>query len=172
MPLCLCRSRQGGEPMLDIHFIRENLAAVKANCVNRNVKADPERAVQLDDERKRLVQDAQVLQQRANEVPKLIPKEKDSAKKQELIQEGKSLREKIAAAEKQVKQVEADRDAVLLTIPNMTHPDAPVSTDPNGNKVIKTWGTPPKFDFPAKDHVAIAEALDLVDFEAGANVAG
>jgi seryl-tRNA synthetase len=158
--------------MLDIHFLRENLAAVTANCVNRNVKADPERAVQLDDERKHLVQEKQVLEQRANEVSKLIPKEKDAAKKQELIQEGKSLREKVTAADKQTKQVEADRDAVLLTIPNMTHPAAPVSTDPNGNKVIKTWGTPPKFDFKAKDHVALAEALDLVDFEAGASVAG
>src|SRR5204862_1217679 len=60
----------------------------------------------------------------------------------------------------------------LLTIPNMTHPAAPVSTAPDGNKVIKTWGTPPRFDFKPKDHVALAEALDLVDFEAGAKVAG
>ncbi len=54
----------------------------------------------------------------------------------------------------------------------MTHPDAPVSTDPAGNKVVKTWGTPPKFDFAAKDHVALCETLDLADFEAGASVAG
>ena len=62
--------------------------------------------------------------------------------------------------------------AVLLTIPNMTHPDAPVSIDPAGNKVITTWGQPRKFDFKALDHVALAEALDLVDFEAGASVTG
>jgi seryl-tRNA synthetase len=54
----------------------------------------------------------------------------------------------------------------------MTHPDAPVSRDPAGNKVIRTSGEPAKFDFPPKDHVALAEALDLVDFEAGAAVAG
>ena len=34
------------------------------------------------------------------------------------------------------------------------------------------WGEPRKFDFKPKDHVALAEALDLVDFEAGASVAG
>jgi seryl-tRNA synthetase len=158
--------------MLDIHFIRENLEAVKANCRNRGVKADPERAVQLDDERKRLVQEAQVKQQRANEIAKSTGKEKDPAKKQELIGEGRKLREEVAGLEAQVKQVEADRDKVLLAIPNMTHPDAPVSSDPAGNKVIKTWGEPRKFDFPAKDHVALAEALDLVDFEAGASVTG
>ncbi|HWC90509.1 MAG TPA: serine--tRNA ligase, partial [Pirellulales bacterium] len=39
-------------------------------------------------------------------------------------------------------------------------------------KVIKRWGEPRQFDFKPKDHVALAEALDLVDFEAGASVAG
>jgi seryl-tRNA synthetase len=158
--------------MLDVHFIRENLEAVRANCTNRNVKADPERVVQLDDERKRLVQETQLKQQRANEVSRLIPKEKDHAKKQELIAEGRKLREEVSALEVQLKQVEADLKVVLLTIPNMTHPDAPVSTDPAGNKVLRTWGEPRKFDFAPKDHVALAEALDLVDFEAGASVAG
>jgi seryl-tRNA synthetase len=161
--------------MLDVHFIRDHLDEVKANCRNRNlerVAADAERVVQLDDERKRLVQETQQLQQRANEVSKLIPKEKDAAKKQELIQEGKRLRESVAAAEKQIKQTEADLKTGLLNIPNMTHPDAPVGTDDKANKVIRTWGEPRKFDFAAKDHVALAETLDLADFEAGASVAG
>jgi seryl-tRNA synthetase len=157
--------------MLDVHFIRENLDAVRANCRNRNVKADPDRVVQLDDERKRLVHEAQLKQQRANEVSRLIPKEKDPAAKQALIAEGRRLREEIAGLEGTLKQVEAEQRAALLAIPNMTHPDAPVSTDPNGNRVIKTWGEPRTFE-KAKDHVALAEALDLVDFEAGASVTG
>jgi seryl-tRNA synthetase len=158
--------------MLDAHFIREHLAAVKTNCRNRNVKADVDHVVQLDDERKRLLQETQVLQQRANEVSKLIPKEKDGAKKQELIAEGKRLREQVGTMEKQVKQVEADLNAALMTIPNMTHPDAPVGTAAEDNKVINRWGERRKFDFPPKDHVALAESLKLVDFEAGASVAG
>jgi seryl-tRNA synthetase len=158
--------------MLDAQFIRENLDAVKANCRNRNVKADPDLVVRLDGERKQAVQETQVLQQRANEVSKLIPKEKDSAKKQELIQEGKRLREQVSVLEKKVKQIEADLHAALMTIPNMTHPAAPVGTTGDDNKVISQWGKPRSFDFPAKDHVALAESLDLVDFEAGASVAG
>jgi seryl-tRNA synthetase len=159
--------------MLDVAFIRDNLEAVKRNCHNRDVKgADPDRVVALDDERKRLVNEAQVLQQRRNEVSGLIPREKDAVRKQQMIAEGKTLREQIDGLEKQRKQVEEDLRAVLSTIPNMTHPDAPVSIDPNGNKVIKTWGEPRRFDFPAQDHVALAEKLDLVDFEAGASVTG
>src|SRR2546430_26108 len=158
--------------MLDAQFIRNNLDAVKANCRNRNVTADVDGVVRLDDERKRLAQETQVLQQRQNEVARLTGKEKDAAKRQELIAEGKALKEKVAALEPRAKQIETELRAVLARIPNMSHPDAPVGTTAEDNKVINQWGQPRSFDFPARDHVALAEALDLVDFEAGASVAG
>ena len=108
----------------------------------------------------------------ANEVSKLIPKEKDAIRKQELIAEGKALRPQIAELDKQVKDVETELHGSLLLIPNMTHPAAPVGTTAEDNKVVRRWGEPTKFDFAAKDHVVLAEALDLVDFDAGAAVAG
>src|SRR5262249_52397424 len=150
----------------------DHLEEVKTNCRNRNVRADVDRVVQLDDERKRLIQEIQTVQQRKNEIDKLIPKEKDATRKQGLIQEGRSLREKVAALESQSKQVEGDLRSVLLTIPNMSHPAAPVGTTAQDNKVLRRWGEPRKFDFPAKDHVTLAEDLELVDFEAGSKVAG
>jgi seryl-tRNA synthetase len=158
--------------MLDLVFFREHVDQVRANCRNRNVHADVDRVVQWDDERKRLVQQTQTLQQRQNELSKLIPKEKEPGKKQALIQEGRSLREQVAELETHLKQVEADLHTALLTIPNMTHPNAPVGTASADNKVIRKWGEPRRFDFLARDHVALGEALDLVDFEAGASVAG
>jgi seryl-tRNA synthetase len=158
--------------MLDAQFIREHLDEVKTNCRNRNVRADVDGVVRLDDERKRILQETQVLQQRANEISKLIPKEKDAEKKKSLIQEGRALRDQVAGLETKIKQVETELRSLLLAIPNMTHPDAPVGHTAADNKVIRRWGEPRKFDFPAKDHVALAEALDLVDFEAGAKVAG
>jgi seryl-tRNA synthetase len=158
--------------MLDAQFIREHLDDVKANCRNRNVKADVDRVVQLDDERKRLIQETQTIQQRQNEIAKLTKAEKDPAKRQALIHEGKSLKESVAGQEKQLKQAEIDLRAALATIPNMSHPAAPVGTTAEDNKVIRTVGEPPTFDFPVKDHVVLAEALDLVDFEAGSAVAG
>ena len=128
--------------MLDIHFIRENLDAVKANCKNRNVTADVDRVVALDDERRRLAQETQSLQQRQNELSKAIPKEKDAAKKQALVQEGRGLREKVAEHETRLKTIESEQQAVLLTIPNMSHPQAPVGTTAEDNKVLRRWGEP------------------------------
>ncbi len=158
--------------MLDAQFIRDNLDAVKANCRNRNVTADVDHVVALDDLRKKLVHAAQETQQSANQLSKSIPTEKDKDKKQALIAEGRVLRDKVSEQEALIKQAEADLKGALATIPNMTHPDAPVGGTPEDNKVVAKWGEPRQFDFKPKDHVAVAEALDLVDFEAGAKVAG
>lgn len=158
--------------MLDVAFVRENLEAVKANCANRNVKADVDRVVQIDDERRRLISETQVLQQKQNELSKAIPKEKDKDRKQTLIEEGRKLRDQVAGQEERLKQAEAELRDAVAHIPNMTHPDAPVGTDAAANRVIKSWGEKPKFDFKPKDHIALAESHDLVDFEAGSSVTG
>jgi seryl-tRNA synthetase len=161
-----------GQIMLDAQFIRDNLEAVKANCRNRNVSTDVDRVVQIDNERKRLAQERQTIQKQQNELSKMIPLQRDQKVRQEMIQRGKGMREQVSALEAKERQVENDLRAALLTIPNMTHPDAPVGTTPAENKVIKRWGEPPRFGFKPKDHVALAENLGLVDFEAGAAVAG
>ncbi len=168
------------DPMLDADYVYNNLDVVRINCENRNVKAPVDRVPVLYEERKRLIAQKQQVEQRRNEFSKetgkLLGQEKDPAKKEELKQrrsaEGKAIGDQIGPLDAQLKQVEADLDAVLRTIPNMTHPDAPVGKTAGDNKVIKRWGEPRQFDFKPKDHVAIAEALDLVDFEAGASVAG
>ena len=110
---CFASSTAAESAMLDTLFIRDNLQAVKDNCANRGVTADIDRVVVLDDERRRLISETQVLQQRQNEVSKLTSREKDAAAKQQLIAEGKSLRERVTGMEQQLKQVEEDLRVVL-----------------------------------------------------------
>jgi seryl-tRNA synthetase len=157
--------------MLDIAEIRKDPEAIKRNCVNRNVKADVDRVVVLDTERKRLETEGQRLKQRSNEISAQIPKA-DPAARPALVAEGKALKAQVAEIEAKAKQVEADLHTAMLTLPNLTHPDAPVGQTADANKILRTVGEPRKFDFTAKDHVAICEALDLADFEAGSKVAG
>jgi len=162
--------------MLDAAFILEHLDEVKENCRKRNVNAEVDRVVRLDDERKKFIQGIQLIQQEQNEAAKGISVEKDPAKRQQLIADSKKRKDQNAwelfKLQENLEKVEEDLKAVLATIPNMTHRDAPVGTTAEDNKILRTWGEPRKFDFAAKDHVALAEALDLVDFEAGASVAG
>lgn len=159
--------------MLDAAFIRDNIDAVKANCTNRNVSTVPvDRAVAIDDERKRLVQLRSETAAKQNELSKKFPLAKTPEEKQALREESSRLREEVASIDAQLKIVEDDLRSNLYQIPNMTHPDAPVGTDAAANKVVARHGEPRTFDFKPKDHVALCEALDLADFEAGTKVSG
>lgn len=158
--------------MLDANFVVDNLELVRQNCANRNVKAEIDRIPEVVGQRKQLSKDIQAIQAKQNELQKNTGKEKDPAKRQTLIDEGRALRGQVSTLESQQKELDEAVKNLLRVIPNMTHPDAPVGTDSAANKVIKKWGTPRQFDFKPLDHVAIAEKLDLVDFEAGSQVAG
>lgn len=157
--------------MLDANFIRDNLDAVKANCANRNAKADVDAVVRLDAERKAVQRQADETKAKQNELSKKF----QSAKPDEraaLKEESSKLKEQVAAFDLKLKEIEESLRIAILPIPNMTHPDAPVGTDAVANVVVAKFGEPTKFDFPPKDHVALVEALSLADFEAGVKVAG
>jgi seryl-tRNA synthetase len=159
--------------MLDAAFIRDNLEAVKANCRNRNLDTVAvDRAVKIDDERRRLVHLRGETAAKQNDISKKFPQAKTPEEKQTLKAESTKLKEELGTIDAQVKLVEDDLKANLFLIPNMTHPAAPVGTDAAANKVVSKHGEPRKFDFKAKDHVALCEALDLADFEAGTKVSG
>ncbi len=158
--------------MLDYKFIKDNLEAVKENIKNRNMTADADKVVELYDKRTSLVTKQQDLQQQRNENAKAMKQKLDDAKRQELIQAGKKIKEDIAEVEKELSQIEIDLDTAARQIPNMIHPDAPIGKLDTENLEVKKVGTPRKFDFEPKDHVQIAEELDLLDFDRGTKVSG
>lgn len=158
--------------MLDYKFIKDNLDAVKENIKNRNMTADADKVVELYDKRTALVTKQQDLQQQRNENAKAMKQKLDDEKRQELIQAGKKIKEDIAEVEKELSQIEIDLDTAARQIPNMIHPDAPIGKLDTENLEIKKVGTPRKFDFEPKDHVQLAEELDLLDFDRGTKVSG
>ena len=162
--------------MLDLKYITTQAEAVKQNCRDRNVSAEiieeVDRVVELESRRKALLQSVEEVRRRQNEVAQAAGKEKDAAKRAELVAEGKLLKSQVAASEETLKALDGELKSRLARIPNLTHPDAPVGQSESANKTIKTCGTPRSFDFKPKDHVEIGKSLDLIDFEAGAKVAG
>lgn len=158
--------------MLDYKFIKDNLDAVKENIKNRNMTADADKVVELYDKRTALVTKQQDLQQQRNENAKAMKQKLDDEKRQELIQAGKKIKEDIAEVERELSQIEIDLDTAARQIPNMIHPDAPIGKLDTENLEVKKVGTPRKFDFEPKDHVQLAEELDLLDFDRGTKVSG
>ena len=158
--------------MLDYKFIKDNLAAVKANITARNMKADADLVVELFDKRTSLVTSLQSLQTKRNENASAMKGKLDNDTRQKLIAEGKTIKEQIAKAETDLAEAEKELEAAARQIPNMAHPDAPVGAVDSENLEVKRVGTPRKFDFEPKDHVQLGQALDLIDFDAATKVSG
>ncbi|MDA7980035.1 MAG: serine--tRNA ligase [Pirellulales bacterium] len=159
--------------MLDRKFIFENAAAVAENCRNRGIDADIDRFTELENQRRELDAEVQELNRQANDVSKSIGKAKDDAEREERKAKGRELREAKEAKQQQLQKIVAELELIHAVIPNMTHPDAPIGTDEAANKVIGNGSASvTKFDFTPKDHVDLAESLDLLDLEAGSRVAG
>ncbi|MBQ0039328.1 MAG: serine--tRNA ligase [Treponema sp.] len=161
--------------MLDYRFIKENLEAVKKNIIDRNMdpaKADADLVVKLFDERTALTTSLQELQKKRNENAASMKQKLDPETRQKYIDEGKALKEQIAAEEAKLNEVEAALDEAGRQIPNMAHPETPIGKLDTENLEVKKVGTIRKFDFKAKSHVEIMEALDLIDFERATKVSG
>jgi seryl-tRNA synthetase len=159
--------------MLDRKFILENAALVKQNCINRGVKVDVDSFVSLEEKRKQLQTEVEDLNRQANQVSKSIGQAKDPAEREARKEEGRRLREKNQSLQAEVDAIALELDKIHRSIPNLSHPDAPIGVDDKANLEVYRGKTPlPKFDFKPLDHVELAEKLDLVDFESGANVAG
>lgn len=158
--------------MLDIRFIKEHLDAVKENIKNRNMQADADETVRLFDKRTALTTTLQELQKKRNENASAIKQGLDDTKRAELVEVGKKLKEDIAQVEMELHAVETDLKEAALKIPNMAHSAAPIGKEDKDNLEIKRVGAVPVFDFQPKDHVQLGTELDLLDFEAGAKVAG
>ena len=159
--------------MLDRKFIVENADLVRQNCQRRGARADVDQFVALDAKRREKQLEVDHLNQKANEVSKSIGKAKDAAEREARKHEGRQLREQTAAAQAELDAVLAEMDAIQRTIPNLSHPDAPLGADDQSNLEVRRGKTqPPKFDFKPLDHVALGEKLGLMDFEGGAKVAG
>ena len=157
--------------MLDLQFVCDNLDAVRTNCQHRHVAADLDRLLELRELRSQLIIAIDKDRQRQNEIAQTIPKEKSPDAKKALVEEGKALKLAAPGVESKLKEIESDLRTILMSIPNMTHPETPLGEEAD-SKTVRTWGTPREFNFKPLDHVALSEKHGLLDLEAGARVAG
>jgi seryl-tRNA synthetase len=162
--------------MLDLKFVIANPDAVKQNCRDRNVSPDViedvDRVVELEGERRGLLQTVEETRRRQNEIAQATGRERDPEKRTALIDEGKRLKSSVADDEERLRRLEAEVTQRLRRIPNLTHPDAPVGQSEDDSRELRKVGTPRVFDFKPSDHVALGKALDLIDFETAGKVSG
>ncbi|HET9641414.1 MAG TPA: serine--tRNA ligase, partial [Candidatus Paceibacterota bacterium] len=157
--------------MLDIHFIRENAELVKAGAAKKRLTADIDRLIQVDDERKALRLELDTKRAEQNRRSAEIQRAQ-GAERQQLIEQMQQLKAGMAEEEEKLKEVMAEWQKLMLTVPNTPDISVPEGDSDAENIEVKRWGEPTAFPFAPKSHVDLFSTLDMADFERGAKVAG
>jgi seryl-tRNA synthetase len=155
--------------MLDIRFIRDNAEAVQTNAGNKGYKVDIAALLKLDDERRDLQNQIDELRQKRNNV---VAQTKGGRPSDELITEGKAIKDQLAVIEPRFKEADDSYMELLKKVPNMALADVPVGASEDENVVAKTVGETTKFDFAPRNHADIATEKGWLDKERAAKVTG
>jgi len=159
--------------MIDLKTLRETPEIVRQALANRNSSFDIDAVFALDARRRKLqyeVEQYKAEQNKASEEIARLKKAKEDASAQ--IAAMKAVSEQIKILGDQLKEAEAEVEAQALLIPNIPDSSVPVGRDDSANRVERTWGTPPQFDFQPREHVEIGEGLGILDFERAAKLSG
>lgn len=157
--------------MLDIQIIRDDPKLVKQVAKDKNVDVDIDEILVLDKNRKNLlVQVEELNSARKTTADKM--KGASETEKKSIASQGKEIKKQLAEIEPSLRETEDRLHELMLRTPNIPSEDTPVGKDESHNIEISKWGQPPKFDFKAKDHLELAQNLNLLDTERGTKVAG
>jgi len=163
--------------MLDIKFVRENPDIVKQSLKARRV--DPavankvDEVVGLDKQRRAILVEAETLKAERNKANDEISALKKAGKSADEALSGmKAVSQKIKNFDEQLRGIESASLDILLDIPNIPDGSVPDGESPEDNPEIRRWGKEPEYGFEPKSHWEIGEALDILDFERGAKLAG
>ena len=151
--------------MLDIRFIRENPDKVSENAKQKGYKVNINELLMLDDSRREVLSSVELLRKKRNENSQKMKGAKPS---DELIKEGREIKEKLAGLETELREKEEKLNELMMNVPNMIFDDVPLG-DEEDSVVVKTVGDTKT---GAKDHLDYCVKRDWVDFDRGAKVAG
>lgn len=162
--------------MIDIKFFRESPEVVKANIKKKGQDSKlplVDKIVKLDENWRKLKSKVDSLRADRNTISKQISEAKKAGKDiTALMQKAQKLPDEILKVESEMGALESEIDSIRRQIPNIIWKNVPKGKDSSQNVEIKKAGKIPKFSFPIKTHVELAEALGIADFDASAKVSG
>ena len=157
---------------MDVNVIRNDPEAIRTMLRNRTYSEDVlDSFLELDAAWRGVVEEGNRLRKQRNEASVRISKLK-GPEKAEAVAEMKSVASRIGELESQAGRLEAEMDDLILLIPNIPHESVPVGDCYDKNRMVMEHGKVRRFDFQPKDHIALGEDLDIIDFQRGVKVAG
>ena len=159
--------------MLDPNVIRNQPDDVAAALRKRGSALTLEPVQRLDAERRELLVQVETLKksrnERSREIGGLIRSGGDAV---DLKEEVRQIGTRISELESELERVQADLDARLSELPNLPHASVPAGTTEEDNRVERSWGEPPAFDFEPRAHFDLGVAAGILDFERASKISG
>ncbi len=159
--------------MIDINLVRQDPEAVRQSLSARQMETTPvDMVLELDEERRALIQEVETLKAERNLVSKEIGRMKDPNERQAKIEAMRSVGDQIAALDEKLRLVENRLEGVMANIPNIPDVRTPYGKDETENVVLKTVGEIPEFDFEPRPHWDLGPKLGIINFEQGVKITG
>ncbi|MCJ7716547.1 MAG: serine--tRNA ligase [Anaerolineales bacterium] len=159
--------------MLDIQLFRDNPDLVREGLTKRHQEISPvDEVIKLDQKRRDLIQEVELLRADRNQGSQEISKIKDPDQRQEKIASMRAVGDQIEGLESELRVVEEDLQNLLAVFPNLPDDRVPVGIDDTENELIKKPGKLPKFKFEPQAHWDLGPALGILDFERGTKLSG
>ncbi|HEX9406284.1 MAG TPA: serine--tRNA ligase [Thermoanaerobaculia bacterium] len=159
--------------MLAREYLRGHADEYRSALKNRGAKIDLDRFLQVDSERRQTIARVESLKNQRNvasqEIATLKKNKQDAAAQIEAM---KRVGDEIKELDARLGDIEEELRAIELDLPNVPHETVPVGPDESANRVERTWGQKPQFDFQPKAHWDIGEALGILDFDRAAKITG
>lgn len=147
--------------MLDIKYIRENAKIVAEKAAAKGYKVDVDKLLQIDEQRRGLVEAVDAIRQQRNEAAKSRDEKK-----------GTELKTKLKEQEEKLEKLSVEFYEIIRTVPNLAKDDVKVGKDDSENDTVKEVGKKPDFDFEPKDHLELGLGLDLIDTDRASKISG
>jgi seryl-tRNA synthetase len=161
--------------MLDPTYVREHADAVRAGFANRGLRADQEleQLATLEARRRRLIPELEGLKREQNAAGDEVARAKRQGQDaSHIFAANKARAQQIRQLEIQLDQVEQQRSAILMTLPNLPHASVPIGPSAAENVEVRREGTPRHFDFDPRPHWDLGPAIGILDFERATKMSG
>jgi seryl-tRNA synthetase len=163
--------------MLEVSKIREDRDKVIKALAKRNLAVTDtlDRILALDDRRKQIQAESDVLLNESNTISRQIGELFKQGKKEEadaLKARPVELKDEINAFKEEMTAVEDEMKELLYTIPNTPHDSVPAGKTPEDNEVVLEEGNIPELHAAAVPHWDLADTYKLIDFELGVKITG